>query len=83
MHDDKINDKIINKRIRQNYQFYLLYFAIFAFVMSIKPTIPKGSRDFTSDVMYKREFIFENVKAIFKNYGYSPIETQLWKILKH
>ncbi len=75
MHDDKINDKIINKRIRQNYQFYLLYFAIFAFVMSIKPTIPKGSRDFTSDVMYRREFIFENVKAIFKNYGYSPIET--------
>ena len=43
--------------------------------MRIKPSIPKGTRDFTSEVMFRREFIFENVKSIFKSYGYSPIET--------
>ena len=43
--------------------------------MRIKPSIPKGTRDFTSEVMFRREFIFKNVKSIFKSYGYSPIET--------
>jgi histidyl-tRNA synthetase len=43
--------------------------------MRIKPSIPKGTRDFTPDIMFRREFIFKNVKSIFKNYGYSQIET--------
>ena len=40
-----------------------------------KPSIPKGMRDFNSDVMQKRNYIFETVKTVFECYGYAPIET--------
>ncbi len=43
--------------------------------MGSKPSIPKGTRDFSTDEMLKREYIFENIKNIFKLYGYQPIET--------
>ena len=43
--------------------------------MSSKPTIPKGTRDFSTEEMLKREFIFETIKQIFRLYGYQPIET--------
>jgi histidyl-tRNA synthetase len=40
-----------------------------------KPTIPKGMRDFGSEVMFRRNYIFETVKRAFDCYGYAPIET--------
>jgi histidyl-tRNA synthetase len=40
-----------------------------------KPSIPKGTRDFTPTEMVKREFIFFTIKEVFKKYGYAPIET--------
>jgi histidyl-tRNA synthetase len=40
-----------------------------------KPSIPKGTRDFSPSQMVKREYIFETIKSVFKKYGYSPIET--------
>src|SRR5664279_4898516 len=43
--------------------------------MSSKPSIPKGTRDFSTEEMLKREYIFENIKQVFKLYGYQPIET--------
>jgi histidyl-tRNA synthetase len=43
--------------------------------MAQKPTIPKGTRDFTPAEMVKRDFIFETVKSVFKLYGYQAIET--------
>ena len=43
--------------------------------MASKPSIPKGTRDFSTDEMLKREFIFDNIKKVFKLYGYQPIET--------
>jgi histidyl-tRNA synthetase len=43
--------------------------------MSSKPSIPKGTRDFSTDEMLKREFIFDTTKGVFKLYGYQPIET--------
>jgi len=43
--------------------------------MFSKPTIPKGTRDFSTDEMLKREFIFDTIKTVFKLYGYQPIET--------
>ncbi|HUX56986.1 MAG TPA: histidine--tRNA ligase [Bacteroidales bacterium] len=43
--------------------------------MSSKPTIPKGTRDFSTDEMLKRDFIFETIKQVFRLYGYQPIET--------
>ncbi len=40
-----------------------------------KPSIPKGTRDFSPVEMVKRNFIFDTIKSIFKQYGYLPIET--------
>jgi len=41
----------------------------------MKPSIPKGTRDFSPEEMMKREIIFDTVKKIFRLYGYQPIET--------
>ncbi len=43
--------------------------------MANKPSIPKGTRDFTPEIMVKRNYIFDTVKSVFQTYGYSPIET--------
>jgi len=40
-----------------------------------KPSIPKGTRDFTPVEMVKRNFIFETIKSVFQLFGYLPIET--------
>jgi histidyl-tRNA synthetase len=40
-----------------------------------KPSIPKGTRDFTPSEMVRREYIFNTIRQVFKKYGYSPIET--------
>ena len=43
--------------------------------MAQKPSIPKGTRDFSPAEMAKRNFIFDTVKAVFQLYGFQPIET--------
>lgn len=43
--------------------------------MAQKPSIPKGTRDFGPAVMVQRNYIFDTIKAVFKRYGYQPIET--------
>lgn len=43
--------------------------------MAQKPSIPKGTRDFSPTQMLKRNFIFDTIKAVFQKYGYLPIET--------
>ncbi len=43
--------------------------------MAQKPSIPKGTRDFTPDEMVKREYIFDTIRSVFKRFGYQPIET--------
>ena len=43
--------------------------------MTQKPSIPKGTRDFGPSEMAGRNYIFDTVKAVFRKYGYSPIET--------
>lgn len=40
-----------------------------------KPTIPKGTRDFSPNEAIRRNYIFESIKKIFQVYGYQPIET--------
>jgi histidyl-tRNA synthetase len=42
---------------------------------SNKPSIPKGTRDFSPVEMARRNFIFDTIKSVFKQYGYQPIET--------
>ena len=41
----------------------------------MKPSIPKGTRDFSPEEMMKRDFIFDSIKRVFRFYGYQPIET--------
>ncbi|MBP7037558.1 MAG: histidine--tRNA ligase [Bacteroidales bacterium] len=41
----------------------------------MKPSIPKGTRDFSPDEIMKRETIFETIKKVFRYYGYQAIET--------
>ncbi|SDT65564.1 histidyl-tRNA synthetase [Mucilaginibacter mallensis] len=42
---------------------------------SIKPSVPKGTRDFSPVEMVKRNFIFDTIKSVFRKYGYQQIET--------
>ncbi len=41
----------------------------------MKPSIPKGTRDFSPQEMVKRNYIFDTIKQVFQVYGYQPIET--------
>lgn len=42
---------------------------------SQKPSIPKGTRDFTPEEMVRRNYIFDTIESVFRRYGYQPIET--------
>jgi len=43
--------------------------------MAQKPSIPKGTRDFSPAEMTNRNYIFDSIKSIFRLYGFQPIET--------
>ncbi|NLT04264.1 MAG: histidine--tRNA ligase [Bacteroidales bacterium] len=40
-----------------------------------KPSIPKGTRDFSPEEMAKRNYIFDTIRAVFHLYGFQQIET--------
>jgi histidyl-tRNA synthetase len=40
-----------------------------------KPGLPQGTRDFGSQTIHKRNFIFETIRSVFQLYGYEPLET--------
>ncbi len=42
---------------------------------SQKPSIPKGTRDFSPAEMVRRNFIFDVIRNVFQVFGYQPIET--------
>jgi len=41
----------------------------------MKPSLPKGTRDFSPTEMVRRNFIFKTIREVFEKYGYQPIET--------
>lgn len=43
--------------------------------MAQKPSIPKGTRDFSPIEMARRNYIFDTIKKSFKLFGYQQIET--------
>ena len=43
--------------------------------MAQKPSIPKGTRDFSPEQMAQRNYIFDTIKDVFRSFGYSQIET--------
>lgn len=40
-----------------------------------KPSIPKGTRDFSPEEMAKRNYIFDTIREVYKLYGFHQIET--------
>ena len=40
-----------------------------------KPSIPKGTRDFGHKEMARRNYIFETIRGVFRNFGYQEIQT--------
>ncbi len=40
-----------------------------------KPSIPKGTRDFSPEEMAKRNYIFDTIKEVYRLYGFRQIET--------
>ena len=43
--------------------------------MAQKPSIPKGTRDFSPEEMMRRTHIFDTIKGVFRLFGYAPLET--------
>lgn len=41
----------------------------------MKPSIPKGTRDFSPTEVAQRNYIFNTIRAAFETYGFQPIET--------
>jgi histidyl-tRNA synthetase len=40
-----------------------------------KPSLPKGTRDFSPEEMAKRNYIFDTIRSVFHLYGFKQIET--------
>lgn len=40
-----------------------------------KPSIPQGTRDFSPEVVRKRQYILDTLRTIFEVYGFQPLET--------
>jgi histidyl-tRNA synthetase len=53
----------------------LVTFCTFALMSNIKPSLAKGTRDFSPQEMVKRNYIFDTIKMVFKKYGYAEIQT--------
>ena len=43
--------------------------------MAQKPSIPKGTRDFTPAEMARRNYIFDTIRSVFHLFGFQQIET--------
>ncbi len=50
-------------------------FCTFAAMSNIKPSVAKGTRDFSPQEMVQRNYIFDTVKKVFRKYGYAEIQT--------
>lgn len=47
----------------------------------MKPSIPKGTRDFLPQEVNRRNYIFDTIRRVFVKYGYLPIETPVMENL--
>ena len=41
----------------------------------MKPSLPQGTRDFSAEVVQKRQFILQKIRHVFELYGFQPLET--------
>ena len=44
-----------------------------------KPSIPKGTRDFSPEEMAKRNYIFNTIREVYHLYDFSRSKRRLWK----
>ena len=54
------------------------FFQIFVLILELmaqKPSIPKGTRDFSPVEVAKRDYIFGIIQEVFQTFGFQPIET--------
>lgn len=47
----------------------------------MKPSLAKGTRDFSPEEVGKRNYIFNTIKSVFKKYGYEEIQTPTFENL--
>ena len=50
--------------------------------MAQKPSIPKGTRDFSPVEMAKRNYIFDTIREVYALYGFQQIETPAMETLQ-
>lgn len=50
--------------------------------MSLKPSIPKGTRDYHPEIVLKRNYITDIIKKVFISYGYLEIKTPSFEKIK-
>jgi len=48
----------------------------------MKPSIPKGTRDFLPQQAQRRQYIFDTIRRVFEIFGYAPIETPAMEALE-
>ncbi|MBM3418955.1 MAG: histidine--tRNA ligase, partial [Bacteroidetes bacterium] len=48
--------------------------------MSVKVSIPKGTRDFLPEEVKKRNYIFSTIREVFELFGFVPIETPSFEL---
>ena len=48
----------------------------------MKPSIPKGTRDFSPREMARRNYIFNDIREVYSKYGFQQIETPAQETLQ-
>lgn len=51
-------------------------------IKKIKPSLPKGTRDFLPAEVAKRNYIFDTIKSVFRKYGFQQIDTPAFERLE-
>ena len=51
-------------------------------IKKIKPSLPKGTRDFLPEEVAKRNYIFDTIKSVFRKYGFQQIDTPAFERLE-
>ena len=60
------NVEVFNERYRK---------AIYTIYHIMKPQLVQGTRDFSPQQVFKRQYIFDTLRNIFIKFGFQPLET--------
>jgi histidyl-tRNA synthetase len=50
--------------------------------MAYKPAVPKGTRDFSPEILERRYHIFDTIRSVYELFGFMPIETPSMELLE-